>query len=292
MSERTTQRINVNVARRVSKLSAFGFALLTFLYCSPFLFADLPLANYVFPSGGQRGTSVDVVVGGCNLNDECSFEFDGQGITFSSLLHKGRTLWLEGPLLGESDALLKEDYPKDYANRLTIADDAEHGIHHWRAWTSQGVTSTMKFVVGDLPETIEEEIEGDPIPVPVSPPVTINGRIFPREDVDVWTFEATSGQTITCEVNSARLGYPLIARLEVRDPMGRRVVEGTNNLSGDARIQFQAKETGSYQVQIHDIQFGGSQSHVYRLTVTQQPWVDSVFPLGGQLGSNVKLQLL
>ena len=47
----------------------------------------------------------------------------------------------------------------------------------------------MKFVVGDLPEVIESEIDGQPIPERVSLPVTINGRIFPREDVDIWTFE-------------------------------------------------------------------------------------------------------
>ena len=254
--------------------------------------ADLPLANYVFPAGGQRGTTVSPLVGGCNLNQECSWEFDGLGIEANSRLQRApQTIWFEGPVLSHSDSQRKEDYPKDSVGRLTIAGDAPLGIHHWRVWTSQGVTSALKFVVGELPEIVEEEIEGESISVPVTMPVTINGRIFPREDVDIWTFKAEAGESITCEVNAARLGYPLIARLEVLDHDGRRIAEGTNNLDGDARVRFQATQTGTYQLRIHDIRYVGSQSHVYRLTITQKPYVDAVYPLGGRAGTTVPFEL-
>jgi hypothetical protein len=254
--------------------------------------ADLPLANYIFPAGGQRGTTVSPLVGGCNLNQECSWKFDGQGIEANSRLQRApQTIWFEGPALSHSESQRKEDYPKDFAGRLTISGDARLGIHHWRVWTSQGVTSASKFVVGDLPEIVEKEIEGEPIPVPVTLPVTINGRIFPREDVDVWTFTVEAGESVTCEVNAARLGYPLIARLEVLDHDGRRIAEGTNNLGGDARVRFRATQTGSYQLRIHDIRYVGSQSHVYRLTITQQPYVDSNYPLGGRAEATVPFAL-
>ena len=81
----------------------------------------------------------------------------------------------------------------------------------------------MKFMTGDLPEVVEQEIDGEPVPVEVKLPVTINGRIFPSEDVDVWTFKACKGQTICCEVYAARLGSPLDSRLEVRDPGGQPI---------------------------------------------------------------------
>ncbi|MEX0585610.1 MAG: hypothetical protein WD176_03135, partial [Pirellulales bacterium] len=130
--------------------------------------ADPPLANYVFPAGGQRGAAVAVNVGGCNLNQECAWEFDGPGIVADAKLPRAsETVWLEGPLLSLRYSQSAEDYPKDFAGRLVIAEDAPLGIHHWRVWTSQGVTSTMKFVVGELPEIVETEIEGDPVPVPV-----------------------------------------------------------------------------------------------------------------------------
>ena len=45
-------------------------------------------------------------------------------------------------------------------------------------------------MVGDLPEVIEKEIDGDSIPQTIKLPVTANGRIFPRENVDLWEFDA------------------------------------------------------------------------------------------------------
>src|SRR5262249_62026815 len=105
-----------------------------------------------------------------------------------------------------------EASPEDRAGRVLRAADAAIGERFWRVWTAQGATPAMKFVVGDLPEIVEEEIDGEPISVAVQLPVTINGRIFPREDVDLWTFDAARGQTVCAEVCAARLGSPLDAR--------------------------------------------------------------------------------
>src|SRR5262249_29885795 len=112
---------------------------------------DQPLANYVFPAGGQRGKAVSLHVGLCNGNEECSWEMAGSGIEVHPRLYRvPQTTWFEGPVLSAADSQSKEDYPKDYAARMTIAGDAPLGVHHWRVWTSQGVTCAMKFVVGDL----------------------------------------------------------------------------------------------------------------------------------------------
>ena len=123
------------------------------------------------------------------------------------------------------------------AGQVQIATDAPLGLRYWRLWTSQGATPAMKFVVGDLPEMVEEEIDGDPVPVTVDAAVTINGRIFPREDVDVWTFTAEEGpERLTCEVDAARLGSPLDARLEVRDAQGRVSPRTTTTRGADPRL--------------------------------------------------------
>ena len=99
------------------------------------------------------------------------------------------------------------------------------GTRYWRVSTSQGTTPLKKFVVGDLPEVVENEIDGDPIPTAVTLPVTINGRIFPREDVDLWTFSAAAGDVVSCDVCAARIGSPLDAHLEVHGPDGQLVAE-------------------------------------------------------------------
>jgi hypothetical protein len=247
--------------------------------------ASPPVASYIFPAGAQRGTKVNVRVGGLFLHDKCGFEMLGAGITAPKHLTRTKTTWFEGPILPLPDSQRQEDYPKDMAGSLAVAADAPLGVRYWRLWTSQGATPALKFVVGDLPEIIEDEIDGDSVPVVVKLPVTINGRIFPRENIDIWSFHANKGETIRCEVNAHRLGSPLDARLELRDPQGRRVAEVDAPTGGDPVLTFTAAMAGEYQIRIQDAQNQGGQAHVYRLTLTAEPYVDRVYPLGGRRGS-------
>ena len=253
-------------------------------------FAEPPAANYIFPAGGQRGTKVAFRVGGMFLYDQAPLEMLGPGISATSEIKRTETTWFEGPLIRQPASQAAENYPKDYAGEVQVAADAAPGYRRWRVWNAQGVTPLSRFVIGDLPEVVEDEIEGEPIPVAVTLPVTINGRIFPREDVDVWTFETAAGQSITCSLAAAEFGSPLQGRLEVRSPTGKPLAETTGTPADDVRLRFVAAESGKHEVRIHDIQFGGLQTYVYRLTVTSGPWLDRVYPLGGQRGTEVKLE--
>ena len=251
--------------------------------------ANPPVASYIFPAGAQRGAKVNVRVGGLFLYQKCGFEMLGPGITAPAHLLSTKTTWFEGPLLPLPDSQRQEDYPKDMAGALVIAADAPIGVRYWRLWTSQGAAASMKFIVGDLPEIVEEEVDGEPIPVKVTLPLTINGRIFPRENIDVYSFRARKGQSIRCEVNAIRLGSPLDARLEVRDPQGRRLAETDAPTGGDPVLTFIAPADGDYEVRIQDTQGQGGQAYVYRLTLTAEPFIDRVYPLGGRRGSTLDL---
>jgi hypothetical protein len=254
-------------------------------------FAEPPHVSYIFPAGGQRGTEVSFKVGGHYLHEGCPFEMTGPGVAASPRIERTETIWFEGPVIPQPASQRKEDYPKDYLGSVKIANDSPLGIRRWRVNTSQGVTSRMKFVVGDLSEVVEEEIDGEPIPTRVQLPLTINGRIFPREDVDVWTFEAKAGERISCEVNAARIGSPLDSRIEIRTPDGTVLTENVDALGIDSFVQFVAPQAGIYECRIHDIEFRGLQHYVYRLTIRKGRYVESVYPLGGQRGDTVTLQL-
>jgi hypothetical protein len=267
------------------------FAMVFCVLCAETLRANPPVASYIFPAGGQRGTTVPVRVGGLFLHGECGFEMLGGGVRVPTRIKQMPTLWFEGPLLPLPASQQAEDYPKDMAGTVTIAADAAPGVRYWRLWTSQGATAAKQFVIGDLPEIVEQEIDGDPVPALVQLPVTINGRIFPREDVDLWTFRAKKGQPVLCEVDAARLGSPLDARLEVFDEQGRVLAENEDCHGADPRLRFTAPADGVYQVRIRDTQNQGGQAYVYRLTLTSDPHVDRVFPLGGKRGSKIALEV-
>ena len=255
------------------------------------LLCDEPSVSYIFPAGGQRGASVNFNVGGHFLNGEAAFEMLGSGVAASPRVRETNTLWFEGPMIPLIASQQIEDYPRDHAGIVKIAPKATPGARYWRVWTSQGATPARRFIVGDLPEVVEQEVDGDPIPVQVKLPVTMNGRIFPREDVDIWTFHARAGEQLTCDVNAKGLGSPLEARVDIIDPKGRPLNDVIDRSGADPQFQFKAPMDGIYQVRIHDLASGGLQNYVYRLTITAEPYVNFVFPLGGQRGSKVQLQL-
>ena len=55
-------------------------AILAFVAAAAPVHAEAPVASYIFPAGGQRGTKVDVRVGGLFLYDKCGFELVGPGV--------------------------------------------------------------------------------------------------------------------------------------------------------------------------------------------------------------------
>jgi hypothetical protein len=255
--------------------------------------ADAPVTMYIFPAGGQRGTSVAFRVGGLYLHESCPFEMQGPGVEASPRIEQTKTIWFEGPVIPLPDSQQAEDYPRDSAGSVRIATDAPLGARAWRVWTDQGAVASRPFIVGDLPEVVEDEIDGAPIPVEVPLPITVNGRIFPREDVDIWSFAARAGETITCTVLTNRLGSPFDAQLEVRDSRGARLAEnGPIPPPGtDAAVRFTAPADGNYAVHICDAKFGGLQHYVYRLTIRAGAFVEHIYPLGGRRGTSGRFEL-
>ncbi len=285
-----TRRFSLRDASQKRRIRTNVLFTLLVALTSP-LRAELPGTAYIYPLGGQIGAKTPIRVGGYYLHDAAPFMITGSNVTASPQIERTEKIWFEGPLIYQPASQGKEDYPADYRGEIAVDANAAPGVRRWSVHTSQGVTPALPFILGRLPEVIEQETDGEPIPVSVHLPVTINGRIFPRQDVDVWTFEAQAGQTVTCAVLAARLGSPLVSRLEILDPQGKAIAEDVGSQAGDAFVQFPAAVSGRYSVRIHDAEFSGLQHYVYRLMVTNGPFATDVFPLGGKPGETLKVEL-
>jgi hypothetical protein len=257
------------------------------------LLANPPVASYIFPAGGQKGTKVPVRVGGLFLHEKCGFDLRGNDVIASKELTRTNRIWFEGPLLPIPESQQAEDYPADMLGRVEIGADALVGPTRGRLWTAQGAAGGLVFVVGDLPEVVEHEIDGEPIPERVSLPVTANGRIFPRDDVDLWEFVAAKGQAVTALAVGLAINSPLLPRLEILDAAGRVLAEqGPIPAPGaDTSVRFVAPAAGVYRVRITDARSQGGPSYVYRLTITAGPAAETVFPLGGRRGRRTEFRL-
>ena len=102
----------------------------------------------------------------------------------------------------------------------------------------------------------------------------------------MWAFTLRKGQSVACEVYAARLGSPLDSHLEVIGPDGRVIAENDDAFGADSFVRFTAATDGKYGVRIRDANVRGGQAYVYRLTLTSDPYIERVFPLGGRRGSN------
>ncbi|MCH2202109.1 MAG: hypothetical protein MK102_09065 [Fuerstiella sp.] len=249
-----------------------------------------PAASYIFPAGAQRGQTVEFMVGGLFLLNDPWFEISGTSVQVPERLRTGQTVWFDGQLLTGQRALGPDEYPKDHQGVATIAGDAPIGAQHWRVWTSQGASASRVFIIGDLPEVVEREIDGDPVSVSIDVPVTANGRIFPRSDLDIWTFEARRGEIYTIEMNSKSLGSPLDGRIAVY-AAGKLIADDIGSQSTDPVIQFQAESDGPHEIHVHDVGYAGTQACVYRLTVRPGLRTSWVYPLGGRRGTSTEFEV-
>ena len=173
----------------------------------------------------------------------------------SPTLTPTKRIWFEGPVIPIPDSQRQEDYSADMSGTVAIEKNADLGPRRGWLFTAQGGAGGLVFVVGNLPEVVEKEIDGEPVADPIALPVTANGRIFPRDDLDLWEFDADAGQTVTALALAKSLNSPLVPRLEILDsddrvlaevhPPVRLVAAAAERADRRSRERFGARRGGS-----------------------------------------------
>ena len=120
--------------------------------------AEPPDIEYIYPAGGQRGTVVPVRVVVIIFRAGSVRDARAGGAVQIHRAPRGHHV-VRGPLIFQPLSQRGEDYPK-ISQRNHLAANAPLGDRYWRCWTSQGATRALRFVVGNLPEVMEEEIDG------------------------------------------------------------------------------------------------------------------------------------
>lgn len=200
--------------------------------------------------------------------------------------------------------------------RVTIAANAEPGLHYCRLQTKHGLSNPMRFVVGYLVEAREPSVWkfdltsylglrtkpreiSDPAVItgPVSLPLTINGRILPGE-VDEYVFEAAEGDQLVVDVEARSL-VPYLADavpgwfqavVSIQDPRGRELAYADDyRFDPDPVLFYKIPRDGKYRLRIHDSIYRGREDFVYRITMGELPYLTGIRPLGGQAGTEVDI---
>eukprot|EP00913_Durusdinium_trenchii_P023416 g21994.t1 len=261
-----------------------------------------PSATHVYPAGAQRGTAIDINVGGECLPPGAWFTMFGRGLHVGARSMKGDAK-LKKPAKqsvqlsqrindsGEPSPRRKPTetpitYPKEWAARVAVDKAAPPGIARWRVSCAQGGTATRPFVVGDLPEFLERESNSTfDTANPVVLPVTVNGRIHGERDLDHFRFAVQPGDVVVCEVLAARLESKLDPIVTILNADGRPIATESIFVENDPVVAFRATSADEYVLRIANVSHHGDPALIYRVNITTQPFVRSVFPTSGTAGT-------
>jgi hypothetical protein len=239
-----------------------------------------PHIEYVFPAGARRGATVEVTLGGVNLQGAHTVRVNGAGV---------------------AGAINKVLNPKTVKATLTVAPDAALGEREIRLLTPIGFSSRFRFIVGQLPEVNEVEPNSEKAQAQrlESLPVVVNGQILPG-DRDYFRFRARARETLVARVEARQL-LPFLADavpgwndpcLTLYDANGRELASVDDyHLKPDPVLFFKVPRDGEYLVEVRDIIYRGRADFVYRLTLGVLPYVTEVYPLGARRGTTPRVQL-
>lgn len=232
-----------------------------------------PNFTAIAPTGGQRGTDVEVTLRGERLADAQEVFFYSPGITLEKI----------------ADAKDKE-----VKAVFKIAADCRIGEHALRVRTAGGVSALRIFYVGPFPAKEEKEPNNEAKKAQsLSLNATVQGTIG-NEDVDYFSVEAKKDQRLSVEIEGARLGRTMFDPVvTILDADGRVIAasDDTPLLGHDGYISVLAPSAGKFLIQVRDMAYAGA-GHFYRLHIGTFPRPAVVFPLGGKAGETLEAKFI
>ena len=201
--------------------------------------------------------------------------------------------------------------------KINIESGAEQGNRELRIANPVGLTSPIAFQVGQFPEVRELEpndqklksnlslpaklLNNNKLPKikPIELPTVLNGQIMPG-DVDRFRFTAQKGQKLVIETHARSL-IPYLsdavpgwfqAVMALYDDKDNEVAFVDDyRFNPDPVLFYEIPVSGEYQLEIRDSIYRGREDFVYRIEISQQPFITQVFPLGAKTHSKTAVSI-
>ena len=253
----------------MSARNAVASAILVTLGYAAAASAQLPQHRFqnLFPLGARAGETVEVTIAGTDLEGVDGLRFGHPGIR--AFLVKPNVI------------------------KVAVAPGTPPGRYDVRLTGRLGISNPRSFVVGDRPEVVEKEPNNEPAQALLLARNSVaNGRMDALPDVDLYAFEGKAGERLILELHAARLDTKLDGVLRVLGPDGRQIAEAQDDYEADPFLELTLPADGKYLVKVHDVIFGGSPDHAYRLTLREGGQLDAIVPTSAAPGSPVKLTLI
>ena len=261
-----------------------------------------PTVQSYEPKAVTRGLATKIRVKGINLGGARRVVFDDPAVA-GKVLHVNNLGQFSGVFIGSNGtpSTIDRGNPaplEEVTIEVEAASKARIGLARFRLLTDAGTTNASTVSVepffGSRPEIepndgIPEVLLPDPY---VIPPTIITGRINKPGDEDYLSFSGVAGNEMVFHVSAAEIGSSLRWRLELYDSTGQRLAQ-RSILDSDLHpvLAYRIPSDGKYALKISDIEWGGGESHFYRVKIGDYPYLTGVYPLGVRRDATTEVHL-
>lgn len=239
------------------------------------IWAQLPQTELtsIYPPGAKQGMTLDVSVGGGNQDDLTGLVFSHPGITAAQKMTPPAEFY-------------RDPTPQNNAFTVTVAADVPAGVYEARAVGRFGVSNPRAFVVGTLPEVVDDATNQSLATAKEIALGTVVNGMADANAVNYFKLTLSAGQKVIVECAAEELDSRMKPTLLILDPNGKELVRNRVGLRKDAILEFTSPAAGPIVIAVFDHIFGGGGEYFYRLAIHDGPHIEYVFPPAGQPGSN------
>ena len=252
----------------------------------------VPEIGYVSPAGTRAGTTVDVILGGYDWTPDMQLFVHDPRIKLeligaaSPVLVPEPPYWFGFKARGPAWPLSRE-----FTARLTIPAEVPPGLVRWQVANANGASPPGTIHVGVVPEIVEDGRRKS-AQILSALPVIVSGQIRRIEEIDRYQFQVPHAGPVTIQLIARQLGSPLHGMVQVRDADGRVLLDASDSEGRDLTLTMHAQAGQNYELSLHDLDFAGDRSYVYRLALYAGPHVQAAYPAAGHRGENRSVEFV
>ncbi len=247
-----------------------------FIFVS-FIHAASPQVDWLFPIGAQRGSEALAQIGG-KYNWPLKVWSESDGIKFVP------------------------DKEKKGFYRVNVEKSVIPGPYLVRFHDNNGSAQPRVFFVSKAVDVPEKEPNNEMFKpqVVTNLPAVIHGKFGKGGDVDSYQFSLKKGQTLIAHMDAYTAGVSMDALMLLRDKRGVKLAFNHDAHSLDPRLIWRCSRDGDYVLQMacfkfpanSSSSFDGGADRIYRVTLTNGPWVRHAWPNSVTKGVSTKIKLV
>ncbi|MGV3771647.1 MAG: DVUA0089 family protein [Verrucomicrobiales bacterium] len=251
-------------------MNRFKLSLAVLSCVSSFAWGAAPALEYLYPAGGSVGSQFVLTTGGSAEPWPVKAWCDDPAVVITAQTNKNKF-------------------------DVVIGANAIPGIHLIRLWNNDGSSAPRAFSVGLNPE-LEEKDPNNNLKQATNAfplPITINGKFEKHNDNDTFAVDLMAGKTFVAQMEGYRLGSMMDPAMHLFDATGKRIAFNHDFGTLDPFLFHIPANSGRYYIQIlafnHpasvNVNFLGNAAAVYRLSLSQGPFAQMLWPLAIQRDS-------